>query len=294
MTRWHALALVALVLLSGCSSFVGSEGVAGDESPEPTVTPAPVPEVTPTPDPWPVAPGISGAGVVDVDTLVDAHLRAVRGQSYEFTERRGTSETSNGTVPMSLDHRARVESENTYSRWAVNTVGSRLPREANYSQYVVDGDGFAEVPALGTNRTLRRSIRSSNATARIGSEAAAAIRRYLDRSPGRTTVDSTRVDGQPYYRVESRGGAVTAVVNASNVTISALVSPAGFVRSLDVGYRETRLGDSHRVRYRFAYDRVGTTTVDPPDWVRNWNRTTPSPTRTPEPLPTRTSATPTA
>jgi len=275
-THWRLLAVVTLVVLAGCGSFVGSGDGGGDQTdagPE-AVTPAPVPETTPTPDPWPVAPGLSTNGVVNVDALVAAHLRAVRDQSYVWREWRGTSPSE--TVPLELRQRARVEGEDTYTHWMVRTVGSRVPMEANYSQYVVDGAGYAEVPSYGLNRTVRRSVQATGATERIGTETAVAIRLYLNRSSDRTTVSRTSVDGQRYYRVESEGGSVVAVANPSNVTVSALVSADGFVRSLSVRYRRDAFDGTAWVRYEFAYDSVGETTVDPPDWVTARNGTAPA------------------
>jgi hypothetical protein len=278
------LAVVALVVLAGCGSFAGGggggdgeSGADGNSAPgnaDGTVTAAPVPEVTPTPDPWPVAPGLSAQGVVNVDALVAAHLRAVRGQSYVWREWRGRS--PNETVPLELRQRARVESENTYGHWSVRTVGSRVPMEANYSQYVVDGAGYAEVPSYGLDRTVRRPVEATGATERIGTEAAVAIGLYLNRSPARTTVSETTVDGRRYYRVVSEGGPIVAVANPSNVTVTALVSAEGFVRSLSVRYRRDEFDGTGWVRYEFAYENVGETTVDPPDWVTEWNGSAPA------------------
>ena len=278
------LAVVALVVLAGCGSFAagsgdsgggngaGGDGASGGGAPgnaNGIITAAPVPETTPTPDPWPVAPGVSANGVVNVDALVAAHLRAVRGQSYVWREWRGTS--PNETVALALRQRARVEGEGTYTHWSVRTVGSRVPMEANYSQYVVDGAGYAEVPSYGLNRTVRRPVQATGATERIGTRAAVAIRLYLNRSPARTTVSRTSFEGRRYYRVVSEGGPVVAVGTPSNVTVSALVSAEGFVRSLSVRYRRDEFDGTAWVRYEFAYEGVGETTVDPPDWVTAWN-----------------------
>ena len=64
--RWRTLAVVALLVCAGCSSLVDG----GEEPADPaTMTPAPVPATTPTPERWPVTPGLSARGVVDVDAL---------------------------------------------------------------------------------------------------------------------------------------------------------------------------------------------------------------------------------
>jgi len=278
--RWRTLAVVALLVCAGCSSLVdGGEEPADPATSAATMTPAPVPATTPTPERWPVTPGLSARGVVDVDALARAHQAATEGHSYVWREWRGSgapgaseanATDANGSVPLALVQRARVEREDTYAYWAEHQVvylGVRTRHRYNYSEYVVDGVGYARLPSVEWDTDGPIPLQAAAANRRIGGEAATAIRRYLAVGTANATVSRTTLDGRPAYRVRATHVPIRTVDPVSNGSVSALVTPEGFVRSLSVAYTTRGFDGPRRVRYRFAYDRVGETTVDPPDWV---------------------------
>jgi len=279
--HWRLLAIGALVVLAGCGSFVGTDG--GDGGVDPTdggpdaMTPAPVPEVTPTPDPWPVAPGLSGRGVADVDVLVTAHLRAIRNASYEFTEWRGSANPPNATAVTYPQTRATVAGNSRYLVWTSNEVirlRGTITHVANYTEYVDPDARRVRYRLTGQSESIfaEQYVVAAAYNDLVGRSATVAILRYL--TVENTDVARTTVDGQRYYAVTGFERN-PAAGSRRNLSVRALVSPEGFVRSLNVSYVTQGVGEPRRFRYRFAYEGVGETTLDPPPWVADWNASRP-------------------
>jgi len=265
--RWRLLVVLAVVVIAGCSSLFAT-GEADDTATD-TLTPAPVPEVTPTPEQWPVAPGVSGDGVDNVTALVAAHRAATANQSYVWRERRGVTTDQNGTVPVVDQTVARVESGSTYYFWTVDErirLQSGLRTVANYSEYV-DGTVQANRYKFAGGPTYERQQfdpASPSEHRHVGLSATSAIRQYLDVE--NATVSAVRIDGRRHYRIVAGDWPGFATESVSDGTITAVVSPDGFVRSLEAAYSIYSADESRHVRYAFTYERVGNTTVDPPDW----------------------------
>jgi len=272
--NWRALAIATLVVLAGCGSFVGSDGGAGDRSPERTVTPAPVPEVTPTPDPWPVAPGLSARGVVDVNVLVDAHLAALNDTSYEFTEWRGSASPPNASVRLFPETRATVAAPSRYLVWTNSEmvrIDGAITHVGNYTEYVDAPTRLVRYRLVGqiSPTVTRQFAVDAGYNELVGGRAATALLQYL--TVANTSVARTTVDGQRYYAVSGFERS-PGVPGHRNLSVSALVSPDGFVRSLNATYVAAGVDRPRRFRYRFAYEKVGATTLDAPDWARDQNQ----------------------
>ena len=283
--RAAALAVVALVVLAGCGSFVGGgsggNGAGGGGAPgsaNGTITAAPVPEVTPTPDPWPVAPGISADGVVDVNALIDAHRAAIGNTSYEFTEWRGSASPPNETVPMFRQTRATVAGSSRYLVWTSSEMirlDGAVTHVANYTEYVDPDARRVRYRLAGQSESAfaEQYVVAAAYNDLVGERATVSILRYL--TAENTEVARTTVDGRRYYAVTGFERSPTAD-SRRNLSVRALVSPEGFVRSLNVSYVTMGVGELRRFRYRFAYEDVGETTLDPPPWVADWNASQPS------------------
>ncbi|WP_436925897.1 hypothetical protein [Halosimplex amylolyticum] len=264
--RWRLLVALAVVLTAGCGSLFGqqSPGPATD-----TLTPAPVPEVTPTPERWGIAPGLSGNSVADVDALVTAHRAATAGRSYVWRERRGTTTRSNGTVPLFDRTVAKVESATVYRVWTGDErvrLRTGLTNVANYTEYADGTDRIVRYRYVGWRDFEHQRRHPIDATAHrhIGVSATQAIERYLAVESAR--VAAVGVDDRRHYEIVGRNWTRPVGDRVTNYTVTAVVSTDGFVRSLDVSYTVHSLGHPRRVRYAFAYERVGNTTVDPPVW----------------------------
>ncbi|MFB6173916.1 MAG: hypothetical protein ABEI39_04660 [Halobacteriales archaeon] len=267
--RWRSLFVVVAVLTAGCGSLVGADD-PGRDRPTETLTPAPVPEVTPTPERWPVAPGVTGAGVADLDTLVAAHTGAAANTSYVWRERRGTTADPNATIPLFDRSVAEVASPSRYYVWTSEErvrLRSGLRHVANYSEFTGDGVRTIRYRLVGQSdyEYQRRHPVSASSNTFVGGAVSAALRRYL--AVERATVSRTRVDGDTHYLVVGRNWTRFAGGEVTDYTVRALVSEDGFVRRLSATYTVQSVGQPRCVRYSFAYDRVGNTTVDPPGWV---------------------------
>ncbi|MFC7141623.1 hypothetical protein ACFQMA_17515 [Halosimplex aquaticum] len=265
--RWRLLVALAVVVTAGCGSLFG-----GDERADPatdTLTPAPVPEVTPTPEQWPVAPGVTANAVADADALVAAHRAATANRSYVWRERRGTTTHPNESVPLFDRTVARVESQTVYHVWTGQErvrLRTGLTSVADYSEYADGTERIVRYRYVGRSDFERQRRHPVDATAHrhIGLSAASAIERYLDVESA--TVAAVSVDGRRHYEVVGRNWSRPDDDRVTDYTVVAVVSPEGFVRSLDASYTVRSVGEPRRVRYTFAYEKVGETTVDPPEW----------------------------
>ncbi|WP_436907281.1 DUF7537 family lipoprotein [Halosimplex marinum] len=263
----RALVVVALVTLAGCS--VVADG--GGPDPTDTLTPAPIPTTAPTDTaaPSPLPPGVTTRGTVSPSALATAHVRAVTGRSYVWTERRRTLTATgdgNWTVARNRTRSVRLEDGRTY-RWSrsrrVIWTGLTLtyrPALDRYSdgdtRYVREGD---------TDGPVYRARPATNDSQAIALVAANRVQSYL--SLRNVSVSVGRVDGERRYWVESGGDGVVDGEYAANYSVGAVVTPEGFVRRLAVTYTTERRGTPTRIEYEYAYRRVGNVSVSPPDWL---------------------------
>lgn len=260
--RWAAVAILAAT--AGCSAL------AGPSTPTESVTPAPVPtiESTPTPEPT-LAPGLTPRGVQDPDALADAHVEAIHGRSYvwrmeEFRSTRRDSSVANANRSKTL----RVEDER---RYRYGTDRRELGRHGddryqfNFTEYAEGDRSYRRYYELGATRPTFEDSAAANASHVYGGHATGRITLFLD-LPEATVVERER-DGQRYYRVTGDLDAIPAVGGVTNGSVTATVTPEGFVRTLDATYRRAVRNRTQRVTYSYAYENVGNTTVERPAWV---------------------------
>lgn len=250
--RVAPLVVVLLAATAGCA------GLAGEQS-EATVTPAPVPEPTPTETGSAVAPGVGGGEVVDTRRLADAHVEAIRGRSYNWSETaNATTLDGNATERTAISRRLRVETER---RYRLRVVASWRP--GNVSEF---GTNQSRYRRHGGVRQQRYGTLSPvNVTEEFGARPEQVIRRYL--AIGNATVAATRIDGERYYRVTGTTDSIPVRGTLLDYGVEAVVAPTGFVRELTVEYESEIDGERRRIRYHFRYTAVDSTTVSPPDWV---------------------------
>ena len=252
--RVAPLVVVLLAATAGCTGLVG-------EPPEATVTPAPVPEPTPTAtdNGSAIAPGVGGGEVVDARQLADAHVEAVRGRSYDWSETaNATTLDGNATKRTAISRHLRVETER---RYRLEVVASWRP--GNVSEF---GTNQSRYRRHGGVRQQRYGTLSPvNVTEEFGARPEQVIQRYL--AIGNATVAATRIDGERYYRVTGTTDTVPVRGTLLDYGVEAVVAPTGFVRELTVEYESEIDGERRRIRYHFRYTAVDSTTVSPPDWV---------------------------
>jgi len=273
-----AALVVCLVAAPGCSVFGGSD--AGSVE---TLTPVPVTadEQTPTRTPdspsGSLPPGVWANGTVDVDRLVAAHESSLANHTYRWEFSYGVA-GEGGPYATNVTWETRVGSD----EFLVNQTSSELP--ASESLFVVDGTGYL------------RSVTSQNVRfqtiPRPGDHYSLAFSgAVLERFLTGVTVDVTtvQVGGQTYYRLYAADGEMPPQLQretstVQDYTVTAYVTPEGFVRTLVVDYDHLDTEEFRHVRARYDYTAVGSATVDRPVWVA---RVTPAPPATTPQSPTR-------
>lgn len=262
--RGAVLCLLGLaVVFAGCSAF-------GVDQETPTLTPADVPPApTPADARSPLAPGIVGDDVTDVDQLASSHLSAIANASYQWNEtQREYRPTEDGRRVVAESRTEIITNGSAFYRKAAYDGGSPS-RAGRYSYrreaygsgeriYVRQvssrqGDptyGLAEEPAFGPKHN--RSVRESIVT-------------HLDL----TSADVTRVDfGRGAHLLVTGSLSDHATYGpVEEYRVRALVRSDGFVRRLSANYTVVVDGERIPVEYRFVYTNPATDRVPPPDWL---------------------------
>jgi hypothetical protein len=280
-----ALVVVCLVVVAGCSALPG-----GPSDREPTETVTPVPVTTPTPaastQPGDLPPGVFANGSVDVEHLVDAHESYLADRSYTWQLRYSVAGAD--ILRNNFTRRVTVGQE----RFLVEQTTPAVSR--NQTLYVDD------------KARLRTTQRGQEEFTWVdepqGSQSYAFAGDVVERFLAGVSVDVSVVErgGRTYYRLYTDGNDIPNSltrfgVAARNYTMTAYVTPQGFVRTVVVDYNLGEEYDNRRVTSRYDYSAVGSTTVAEPDWVTRMT-STPAAATTPPPVrtagPDRTPETP--
>jgi hypothetical protein len=251
---------VTLVVLVVCTAGCG--GVVSDAG-------------TSTPEPPDAPPGVEASGVTDPTALTSAHGSVLSNRSYATTQTT-TVTFDNGTVYAERVRNATVASGDHYLL-ASQERGSRTPvgygaRVAFYAddettqQLVVSWNGTRDVRRepvgfVGQDNPFDGLPRQRD----LGREN---IVYQLLASAETQTVELQPADGR--YRIAVDGATPTAlpfVADAGPANATLHVTPDGVVTDLVVSYLATVGGEPVRVRTVVRYDKVGTATVERPDWV---------------------------
>lgn len=261
------LAVAALLLLAGCNAPAGPAGPSTETR---TVTPVPVPsvEATATPE-GQFAPGVRTDGV-DGGRLADAHASALANTSYTVNQTL-VQRYANGTLRSRYVTVARFTA--TPGRFAA-TLRQADRRDGRLVERTVrrygDGDvAYAAITERNTTRYQRlrwpdgeprdpRLVYPENLTN------ARSIARVFTLVETRV-VDTVEINGTRYARLESVSNATLPPL--ANVSVTALVSKRGVLRSYRVTYDVARSEGSVRATVAVSYTRVGETTVSEPAWL---------------------------
>jgi hypothetical protein len=261
---WRTLCVAVLAITAGCGTF------ATTNEPTPTVTPVPVTDV-PTEQSTPVgiAPGLSGGGVRNVERLADAHLESLEGETYVWESTREIDRLPNRSDDEHVvDQRLRVADDRRYvfstnrrdfhhqgDVRLLNDVTEFADGETTYKRFVPFGDtGF---------HYDRKPVKP--ATEAYAREMAVPIRQFL--AVGDATVAEARVDGDLYYRVSANRTKPPGLIQGQNYSVTALVSPNGFVRSMNVTYDVERSERAATVTYQFEFEQLEGVAIERPVWV---------------------------
>ena len=234
------------------------------------MTPAPVPSVESraTPD-GQFAPGVSDEGV-NGERLARAHARALSNASYTVNQTL-VQRYSNGTLRSRYVTVARFT--DTPGRF-VATLRQTDRRNGALVERTVRryGDGDAAYAAITEENTTRyerlrwpdgelrdpRQVYPENLT---NTRSIARVFTLVETR----VVDTVEVNGTRYARLESAPNATLPPL--VNVSVTALVSERGLLRSYRVTYDVSRAEGSVEATVAVSYTRVGETTVSEPAWL---------------------------
>ncbi|MFC7228258.1 hypothetical protein N0B31_12660 [Salinirubellus salinus] len=271
-----ALTLACLLVLAGCS------GLTAPAAPTPaeTVTPAPVPSPPPTPPPD-LAPGLTASGVTDAGALLAAHRSHLEGTSFR-TNRTVSRTLPDGTVESRVVTRARFGADGRYHvvRTIDGALRERLGTVARVEQYATSERGFRRRVVDDGNATYATVAPADGEgpqpTALLPGPTAGREVLLALSAVNATVTDRERADGEWRYRLAGTGLRSVAalrsltgrsdVASIANLSVTAVVTESGLVRSYAVTYADRREGGLVRVRRAGRIAGVGATDVSRPDW----------------------------
>lgn len=264
--------VAALLVLAGCGglSFGAGDGPA---TPPETLTPVPVSSPGATSTPIERPPGVSLVGIVDARRLREAHEAFLAGRSYRFTLDYDLTGPDRSGPPYEQGFRRRAVVEpGRFLVWQTDDG-----RPVNQSLFVNESGGYL--------RVVEGNVTRSETLARPGpSEDYVPSGQIIQRFLAGMAPNVTRIErgGRTYYRLYDSTGLPPALEQQAaviyNYSVTAYVTPEGFVRSMTVTFeRSWDVGQEH-VSIRFYYEAVGSTSVERPAWVADLPLATPTPT----------------
>lgn len=221
-------------------------------------------------------PGVTAAGITDVEALARAHERAVGNRSHTVWVDwyRPQRMRPNGTL-RHRDIDITTEKDRFLIRTSIEQSANRTHREAIYH------DGSA-IYAAGWNDTTERYDQPLRITPRQVTVATPAsvrariVRQYLS-TPETSIAGVVERDGTQLYRIRGQGRPnVSWTVAIIDYEVEALLDSQGFVHDIsiraNVSYPQVADNSTIPIERTVTYGRMNTTTVDPPAWYENHTR----------------------
>jgi hypothetical protein len=269
------LVVATLLALAGCSALAPAS-----PTPAETVTPAPVPEPSPTPRPG-LAPGVTGIGVEDPSELLDAHRTTLVDSAFR-TNRTVERRYPNGTVLGRIHTRARFGDDGRYYvvREIDGALRERLGTTVRVEEYATTERGFRRRVVGDGNATYAAIAPADDSgpqqTALLPDPTAGREILLSFAAVNATVVDRWAVDGERRYRLAGGGlrsrEALRSLTGRSdvstigNLSVTAVVTESGLVRSYAVRYTDRREDGPVRVVRSGTVAGVGDTGVGRPAW----------------------------
>lgn len=241
--------------------------------------PVPSAESTATPD-GQLAPGVRTDGV-NGGRLAEAHTRALANTSYTVNQTL-VQRYSNGTLRSRYVTVARFTATPGRFTATLNQTDRRDGQlvERTVRRYGDGDDAYAAITERNTTRYQRlrwpdgeprdpRQVYPENLT---NTRSIARVFTLVETR----VVDTVEVNGTRYARLNSVGNA--SLPPLANVSVTALVSERGVLRSYRVTYDVSRSEGSVQATVAVSYTRVGETTVSEPAWLARVDNGTTMPT----------------
>lgn len=252
---WHTTVAVVILLcvLGGCSAFGGENNPAGE-----TVTPAPVPTVAPE-----YASGVSPDGVNGY-AVARAHVDAIASSSYtrrtKIRWRTWNGSTYNGSIVHRIapeGNQFRISAEYAYPRGSADQTGYELWYDGDrtyvrrsFTDGAVEYSRFDYPPDDGYPRPQF-----------IG----AIFSRLVPGRVAQASDGATIVGGK--IRDVSGLAEMPMFSHEDNGTMTARLSPAGYLDRAAIGFDAIYQGRPVHVRLVVDFADVGSTNVSEPEWM---------------------------
>lgn len=246
------------------SGTPGDAGALGERTATPTATATPTTAADGRP------PGLGEHALVDHVALADAHLAAVRGNA------RTLKMAASGAPEAPLLNGRRAWNSTTrieHPRKYLQETNTQFPGENEPALAVdiyTDGDTKYRQVRQGNETTYQRY---TTATTGDANGFAVEVRKYLlrylagDDSTVECVATLTGDNDCLAYRVIVTDPPAVVHAEATNYRAVAIVQENGIVATLSVEYTLPVNGKRDSVRFRMAYDDIGSTTVSAPDWL---------------------------
>lgn len=279
----YSTLLVVLLLLTGCSGFLGS----GQDSSEVSVTPVDIPTDNPSVAPrGQIAPGVSSTGVYNTSALAYTHARILGNTS--FTIRMNlTQHYLNGTQMRQTTGIRRIESGPpvlVQSHYRSSPQQSEI-RHRNRSGPLVR-DRWHGPDNMYMRITYANNTTTYNVIPQHLHRNNAYDFTYFQTINQSLSSDDTRIsrltrNGSTYYRIEGtipREYTSTSRSNKRNSSYRTLIDSRGVIHEyqhtvISSGPNETAV----HIHFNISFRKIGNTTVRQPSWVETArNRTEPT------------------
>lgn len=274
--------VVLLVVVAGCAG--APFGTGSEASPDETLSPVPLDDTAESPIAGPPSPaveappGVARDGSVNATRLRFGHSDYLEGRSYTWTVEYDAN-GSEAALRWAVTRRVEVEGENVF----VEESGS--PGAGARTLYFAGDEAYERV-VTDDGPSVRRTDASRDAYTN-GGEVVEQFLTGLD-----LTVSVVERGGETYYRLSAIGQGAPPTLREVNTrivdySVTAYVTPDGFVRTLVVAYSRQSNTESQRISIRFRYEAVGSTSVSKPAWLdASPSPTAEAPATGPAPTPT--------
>ncbi len=210
-------------------------------------------------------PGVTDEGITDIEALATAHERAMANRSHTVWLDRYSERVNANTTRVQTDIDMMAEGD----RYRITTTRVQSDAREPLGEVYHDGTvpyGAAYNETTGRHDRVfkidpRHDVSPTPETVRKR-----AVGRFLSTAETNVT-GQTSQDGTTLYRVVATGEPnATAFDTVHNYTAVAVIDARGHVREMTVEFTGRASGRIYRIRHEVTYDRIGSTTVDPPPW----------------------------
>jgi hypothetical protein len=254
--------VVLLVVVAGCAG--APFGIGSEASPDETLSPVPLDGAAESPTAGPPSssveapPGVARDWSVNATRLRFGHSDYLEGRSYTWVVEYDAN-GSGAALRWTVTRRVEVEGESVI----VEESGS--PEADARTLYFADDEAYERV-VTDDGPSVRRTDESRDAYTN-GGEVIEQFLTGLD-----PTVSVVERAGETYYRLSAIGQGAPPTLREVNTrivdySVTAYVTPDGFVRTLVVEYSRQSNTKTQRISIRFRYGAVGSTSVSKPVWL---------------------------